>query len=350
MEQHQKGYIRPGDLLFANRNNSDNPTPPDEHVQVANTHDATHDNTTPARAAEQIKQPTPVKDTRTDHPFYARQLHSQAANEETVMPLVSKHSIVHTKNPIRTTNAVSSPVNASDSAPIFNTTTISSSDLLEDPQRLGRMLESTYHTTSSDEIKIIIACLVNLDAMITRQTHLNELHEAHTAKNFREQRHLNKDRKVRLDATVKSVNDKFASLDAQRMAQETMIKQCEVRVNSHQLQLKALNDKTQMLAQGGEWMEAETSDTNRVVTDLRGEGEGLKLANSNLRDEVRGLREEINGLKEKNKVWERRLATPKKVVNGKKDRQRIDCCVNKQQVLNAASFAVGNARNFSFPC
>lgn len=346
MEQHQERYIKPGDLLFTNYNDSDGSAPPDEQLKDADTQDATHDNTTSVDKAQQI---VPVMDPRIGHPFYTELLRSRDANEETTFPRVSKHNINPYDMLKDTTKAVPTPEETPDSAPIFSTTTASLRDLPEDPHALGIMLESTYRTTASEEIKPIIACLVNLDVMITTQTRLNELHEAHTAKNFREQRHLNKDRKLHLGATMKSVNHKFASLDAQRMAQEKAFKQCEIRTNSHAMQLRSLIDKAQMLAKGGESMEARVTDTNRGLTDLQGEMEGLKVENRSLRDEIRGLKEEINKLKEKDEVWERRLTALERLIEYKKDRQSDDSCVNKQQVLNAANFAVGNARIFPFP-
>jgi len=210
------------------------------------------------------------------------------------------------------------------------------------------MLAVTYHTTTSEEIKQVIACLMNLDVMITRQTHLNELHEAHTAKNFREQRHLNKDRKLHLGAITKSIDHKFAGLDAQRMAQQTTTKQHEIRANSQQLQLKGLKEKTQMLAQAGEWMETAVGDTQQELTDLQGQVEGLKVENVNLRHEVRGLKEEVRGFKEKEEVWEARLSALEQVADGKV--QLTGVRVKQQQVLNAANFAVGNGRVFPFSC
>jgi len=246
------------------------------------------------------------------------------------------------------TNTLSSPTDASDGTRIFETPITSLSDMLKDPHALGIMLASTYHTTTSDEIKNIIGCLVHLDVMITRQTHLNELHEAHTAKNFREQRHLNKDRKLRHSTIVKSIDHKFAGLDAQRMAQQTTIKQHEIRANSQQLQLKGLKEKTQMLAQAGEWMEITVGEVQQELTDLRGEVEGLTIENVNLRDEIMGLKEEIRGLKEKDEVWERRLAALEARSGGSKETHLIDVCIRKEPIRNAASFAVGNGRVFPF--
>ncbi|KAH0286117.1 hypothetical protein M436DRAFT_78186 [Aureobasidium namibiae CBS 147.97] len=344
MEPHQKGYIRSADLTFTNHDNSNVSAPGDEHMKDSNKVDAPQDNVTTTTIAQQSKQSNPVNDPRLSHPFYTALSLSRDANKETTTPHVAKRSINYPDILDSTTKAVSTP----DSDHVFDTiTTTSLGDLLKDPHHLGAMLASTYHTTSADEIKNIIGCLVHLDVMITRQTHLNELHEAHTAKNFREQRHLNKDRKLRLGAITKSIDHEFAGLDAQRMAQQTTIKQHDIRVNSHQVQLKGLNDKAQMLAQAGEWMETAVGETQQELTDLQREVEGLKIENVNFRDEVRGLREVICAMKEKEEGWERRLAALEVRSGGSKEIHLIDVCIKKEQVLNSASFAVGNARVFS---
>lgn len=346
MEQHRKRYIKPGDLLFANRDNSDGSTPPNDAMKDDNTSDATQDNINDTSAAKHTKKVSPTVDPRLSPPLYARPLLSRTSNEKATIPGASQSSLVHADIPDGATNTVSSPTDASDGTRIFETPTTSLTNMLKDPHALGIMLASTYHTTTSDEIKNIIGCLVHLDVMITRQTHLNELHEAHTAKNFREQRHLNKDRKLHLGTTVKQIEHKFAGLDAQRMAQQTTIKQHDIRANSQQLQLKGLNEKTQMLAQAGEWMETTVGETQQELTDLRSEVEGLELANMSLTDEVRGLKEGVRRFKEKEEVWETRLSALEQVADRKV--QLAGVRVKQQQVLNAASFAVGNGRVFPF--
>lgn len=347
MEQHRKKYIRPGDLLFADRINSDGFAPPDDRVKDVDTLDATHDNTTASGTSQEIDQVSPVRDPRLLHPFYAGLMRSQGTNEETTFPRVSKRNIILPDMLKDTTKGVSTPTRPLNSAHIFDTSTTSLNALLQDPHSLCAMLESTYCTTSSDEIRDVIACLVNLDVALTRQSRLNEFHEAHTAKNFREQRHLNKDRKLRIGTIMKSVDHRFAGMDAKRMVQETSIKQCEVRTNSYAIQLRGLNDKVKKLAEGGEWAKTEVDDIKHIITDLQGEVEGLKLANLSLRDEVRGLEDEVRGLKEKEEIWERRLAALEKLSEKGKETHLSDFCVKKEQVLNAASFAVGNGRVFS---
>lgn len=347
MEPYQKTYIQPGDLLFVDRDNSDGSVPPDECMKDNNTSNATQDNNITAGTTQHTKQVAPVSDPGLRHPFYAGLLISRDADEETIPARVSKRSITYPDTLNDSTKTVSTSIDTHDHAHIFNNTTTSLGDMLKDPQALGVMLETTYNTTTSDEMRQVIACLLGLDIMITKQTHLNEVHEAHTAKNFREQRHLNKDRKRSLGATVKSVEHKFAGLDAQRMAQDRSIKQCEVRANSHQHQLKDLQERVQMLAQGGEWMETEVDGMERVITDLQGEVEGLTVENISLRDEFRGLKEEVRGCKEKEEVWERRLAALEGIVKSKREHRLIELCA-KKPVLSAASFAVGNGRVFSF--
>ena len=346
MEPHEKKCSKPGGLSFTNRSKSDASTPPDGHMSGTKTPGAVQDNTTLTGAAEGSKHVSSIRDPRLDQSVYARLLHSHNANGDTTAPNVSQHDNFILPVIVEgTTKVTSTPDQAPESARIFDNTTTSRGDILNDPHALGTMLAITYHITTSEEIKQVIACLVNLDVMITKQTHLNELHEAHTAKNFREQRHLNKDRKLHLGAITKSINHKFAGLDSQRMAQQTTIKQHDIRANSHQVQLKGLNEKTQMLAQAGEWMETAVGETQQDLTDLQREVEGLKTENVNLRDEVRGLKQEVCRFKEREEVWEARLSALEQVTGRKVLLAGIR--VEQQQVLNAASFAVGNGRVFS---
>lgn len=347
MEPHQKDYVRPADLLFMNHDNSDASAPPDEHMKDSNTLEHPHDDTTTTGAAHQSKQVTTVTDPRLNHSFYAELLLSRTASGGPLMPLVFKHSIVHTGNLLReTSNAVSPPVDAPDGVLPDGATTTSLQSPLKDPHNFGAMLH-TYQNTTSEEIKQIIGCLVNLDLAITRQSRLNELHEAHTAKNFREQRHLNKDRKLRLRETVRSTHEKLTSLDAQRMGQDIIIKQHEIRANSHQHQLKGLQERVQMLAQGGEWAETEVNELKQTLADAQGQVKSLELSNVGLIDQVWSLKEEVHALREKEKVWERRLAALERTAKDQNKSQLMDVCVKKEQVLNAASSAVGNGRIFS---
>lgn len=193
------------------------------------------------------------------------------------------------------------------------------SKLSGDAHSIGTNLESIYQTTSSPEIKQIIACLVHLDTSITTQTHLNNLHEAHTAKNFREQRHINKDRKLRLLETIQNVNRKFARFDADRMETENLAKQCEIRVNSHEVQLKEVKDRVKMCADGGEWMEAELTKTNALFEESQQENKELKNQNKYLKSKVRGLEGEVAVLKDRDGAWERRMTALEEYVKSKKE-------------------------------
>ncbi|KAH0351901.1 hypothetical protein KCU81_g2160, partial [Aureobasidium melanogenum] len=218
------------------------------------------------------------------------------------------------------------------------------SKLSGDAHSIAVNLESIYQTTASPETKQIIACLVHLDTAITRQTHLNNLHEAHTAKNFREQRHVNKDRRLRLLETIQNVNRKFARFDAERMETEKLAKQCEIRVNSHDVQLKHVKDRVEMCAEGGEWMEAELA---KVTERFEQGNKELKKQNKYLKSKVRGLEEQVEVLKERDGAWERRVTALEEYVKSKKESDWIEVSVGKDPVFDAVRFSVGNYRVFS---
>ncbi|KAG9517903.1 hypothetical protein KCV07_g5957, partial [Aureobasidium melanogenum] len=242
---------------------------------------------------------------------------------------------------------ISGPVETPEVDDIQQPTSEPLSKLSGDAHSLGAQLESIYQTTSSPEMKQIIACLVHLDTAVTRQTHLNNLHEAHTAKNFREQRHLNKDRKLRLLETIQNVNRKFARFDAERMETEKLAKQCEIRVNSYGLQLQGLKDRVKMLADGGEWMEAELTKISARFEVLQEDNDKLKKGNKHLKDKVRGLEEEVDVLKDRDAGWERRTTALEEFVKDKKENDSQEVSVDKEPVLDAVRFSVGNYRIFS---
>ncbi|KAH0042210.1 hypothetical protein KCU78_g831, partial [Aureobasidium melanogenum] len=242
---------------------------------------------------------------------------------------------------------ISGPVETPEVDDIKQSTSEPLSKLSGDAHSLGAQLESIYQTTSSPEMKQIIACLVHLDTAVTRQTHLNNLHEAHTAKNFREQRHLNKDRKLRLLETIQNVNRKFARFDAERMETEKLAKQCEIRVNSYGLQLQGLKDRVKMLADGGEWMEAELTKIFALFEVLQEDNDKLKKRNKHLKDKVSGLEVEVDVLKDRDAVWERRMTALEEFVKDKKESDWQEVSVDKEHVLDAVRFSVGNYRIFS---
>ncbi|KAK6001237.1 hypothetical protein QM012_002568 [Aureobasidium pullulans] len=242
---------------------------------------------------------------------------------------------------------ISEPVETPEIDNIHQATSKSPSDHSGDAQALGAQLGSTYQTTSSPEMKQIIACLVHLDTALTQQTHLNNLHEAHTAKNFCEQRHLNKHRKLHLLETIQNVNKKLARFDAQRMETEKLVKQCEIRVNSYRLQLQGLKERVKMLANGGEWMEAELAKMTARFEVIQQENIKLKGRNKHLQDKVRGLEEEVNVLKERDGVWERRMTALGEFIKEKRESDWVEVAIDKEPVLDVVRFSVGNYRIFS---
>ncbi|CAD0112344.1 unnamed protein product [Aureobasidium uvarum] len=224
----------------------------------------------------------------------------------------------------------------------------SSDDTQESVQSIGEQLKSTFQTTSSTEIKQIIICLAHLDLALAKQTHLNNLHEAHTAKNFREQRHLNKDRKLRLRETMKDADAKFAALDSQRMGQEKSVKGCEIRLNSHGLQLQNVKDRGKMLAEGGEWMEGGLVKIEKRCEALQDDVKELKGDNQQLKEQFKALEEEVEMLRGRDAVWERRLAVLEGLFEEREENMNwFKISVNQECVLDAVRFVPGNYRIFS---
>ena len=126
MEQHQKKYIKPGELLFANRNNSAGSTPPNDHMSETKTPGALQDNTTLTGAAEGSKHVSSIRDPRLDQPVYARLLHSRDANGETSTPRVSQYNNFILPDILEgTIKVTSTPDQAPESAQIFDDTTTS---------------------------------------------------------------------------------------------------------------------------------------------------------------------------------------------------------------------------------
>ncbi|CAD0090167.1 unnamed protein product [Aureobasidium mustum] len=219
-------------------------------------------------------------------------------------------------------------------------TSESRNDLPADARFLGAQLESVYETTSSPDMKQIIACLVHLDVALTKQTRLNSLHEAHTAKNFREQRHLNKDRKFHLLETMQNVKNKFARFDAERMETERLVKTCEIRINGYGTQLRRLQKRVKMLASGGEWMEAELNKLSARFEAMQQENAKLKSRNKHMKDRIRGLEEEVDVLKERDGVWERRMTALEVFMKETKGSDWFE-------VSDPIRFSVGSHRVFS---
>lgn len=226
-------------------------------------------------------------------------------------------------------------------------TSESLNNLSADVRSLGAQLESIHQTTSSPEMKQIIACLVHLDVALTKQTHLNSLHEAHTAKNFREQRHLNKDRKVPLLETMQSVKNKFARFDAERMETERLVKTCEIRINGYSSQLEDLKKRVKMLAGGGEWMEVELNKLSARFEAMQQENAKLKSRNKHMKDRIRGLEEEVHVLKERDGVWERRMTALEEFMKETEGSDWFEVSIDKERVLDPIRFSVGSYRVFS---
>jgi chromosome segregation ATPase len=157
---------------------------------------------------------------------------------------------------------------------------------------------------------------------------------------------LNKDRKMRYKDVIKSVNTRFAAIDTQQKAQGLSVEQSEVKLNSHQLQIKNLGDRVTLLAEGGEWAEGEIGEVKRDLETLREEVESLELDNQHLEEQVEDLKKEVGALKEKEEVWEKRLCALEELVKGQKEIKLVEV-VKKEQVLNAFAFAVGNYGIFS---
>ncbi|KAG9658071.1 hypothetical protein KCU64_g4768, partial [Aureobasidium melanogenum] len=317
------------ELLNNNSIGQGTSTLPDTLLSYTNTADTGQDGTMNANALGESDQAILVKLLSGQQPSLIQYNTFDGTAEEDVDKNISEP--VETPEVDDTKQATSEPL----------------SKLSGDAHSLGAQLGSIYQTTSSPEMKQVIACLVHLDTAVTRQTHLNNLHEAHTAKNFREQRHLNKDRKLRLLETIQNVNRKFARFDAQRMETEKLAKQCEIRVNSYGVQLQGLKDRVKMLADGGEWMEAELTKIAVRFEVLQQDNDKLKKRNKHLKDKVRGLEEEIDVLKDRDSVWEKRMAVLEEFMKDRKESDWQEVFVGKEPVLDAVRFSVGNYRVFS---
>jgi cell division protein FtsB len=327
-------------------------TPTDDYMNDNKTLDAEQHNVVIAGITHKINQlAAPDKGDSDNHQSHASLAPPENADEEIETPGVLQDDTIHTNSLKDITEHASTPVDLPDSAP-NDTPAPSLENLLKDAHSLGAMLKHTYKTTKSSEMRQIIACLVSLDVAITRQTQLNEVHEQHTGKNFRELRHINKDRKMLVQETVKSLTTKLSRVEGQQMANDIMIKQSEIRTNGNALQIKRLNDRSQMLAEGGEWVETEVTELKKDFEGLHEEVEILKLENKGLRDyveglkkevgairsweqevraqkeenenlkeQVTGLEEEVHKLKERDDLWEKRLAILEQLHKGTKGDQ-----------------------------
>jgi hypothetical protein len=296
-------------------------TPTDDYTKDDNTRDAEQHNITTVGMSHKINQlAAPDKGDSDNHQSHASLAPPENADEEIDTAGVLQDNTILSKPLSDITEHASTPVDFSDSAP-NDTTAPSLENLLKDAHSLGAMLEHTYKTTKSSEMRQIIACLVSSDVAITRQTQLNEVHEQHTGKNFRELRHINKDRKMLVQETVKSLTTKLSRVEGQQMANDIMIKQSEICTNGNALQIKRLNDRAQMLAEGGERVETEVTELKKDHEGLHEEIEILKLENKGFRQQVEGLGQEVIALKEKEVKWEQRLAALEQLCEGKKERQ-----------------------------
>jgi hypothetical protein len=310
-------------------------TPTDDYTKDDNTRDAEQHNITTVGMSHKINQlAAPDKGDSDNHQSHASLAPPENADEEIDTAGVLQDDTILSKPLSDITEHASTPVDLPDSAP-NDTTAPSLETLLEDAHSLGAMLEHTYRTTSSSEMRQLIACLVSLDVAITRQTQLNEVHEQHTGKNFRELRHLNKDRQRLVQETVKSLTTRLSRIEGQCMAQEIAVKQGEIRTNSHGIQLKGLLDRAHMLAEGGEWAEAEIAEIKQSFEGLKEEVDILKLDNKNvseqmegmrkenksLKEQIQGMEKEVLALKEKEVLMEQRLAALEQLYKGEKERQ-----------------------------
>ncbi|THY15989.1 hypothetical protein D6D01_07795 [Aureobasidium pullulans] len=190
------------------------------------------------------------------------------------------------------------------------------------------MHDSTIPVTPTPEISELLSRVIALEASLAHQTHLNEVHEAHTAKNFREQRHINKDRKFRLQQTMEAVEDGMND-------QSDETRKLEVRANSHALQLKEMKKRVERCASGGEYLE-------EICEGLQMEVEELKVEKRELQERVKELEEEVMVVKERAGVLEGRVKVLERLMKG--EMQFGPGCINieKVLVLSVPKFAVGN--------
>jgi hypothetical protein len=321
MAHHHKKDVKSGDLMLAGLEQST----ANDIEEVANTPDAMQNNTT-ITGTTLVFNPAAIDDGRGTYHSGHTAL-SVDADKQTTTPRASKDSNTLTQPLNDNIQHATTPFDLPDSAP-NDTTAPSLETLLKDAHSLGAMLEHTYRTTTSSEMRQIIACLVSLDVAITRQTQLNEVHEQHTGKNFRELRHINKDRKMLVQETVKSVTTKLSRMEGQCMTQQTATKQGEVRSNSHGIQIKGLLERAHMLAEGGEWAEAEIAEIKQSLEGLQEEVDLLKLDNQGLRGQVEGMEKKVHAQQEKEKAQEKeseclreRVASLEKEVNASKKKE-----------------------------
>jgi regulator of replication initiation timing len=306
MERDQKEHIKPGDALSTEQGNVTISTLSDTSKKDDKTLDTMHNTATITGATLVLNPAAPDEGCNNYQPGHTKSTSSLNAVEQTTTPRAVGDSNIPTQplNDTTTTSPVSTPIELPSNDHINNATTTSLHSLQTNTNALGASLETIYNNTSSPEIKQIIACLVTLDIATTTQTRLNEAHEVHTGKNFRELRRVNKDRKTLVQDTVRSVTARLARVEGQHMAQDIMIKQGEVRTNSHGVQLKGLLDRAHMLAEGGEWAEQEISEIKQGIEAQQEEVEILKLENKGLRGQVEGLKKKVDAQKEKEKEVE----------------------------------------------
>ena len=74
-------------------------------------------------------------------------------------------------------------------------------------------------------------------------------------------------------------DNKLAAIDFQHMEYGLSIKQTGMRNNSHQVQLKNLHRRVQMLAEGGEWVEVEVTGLKQDLSEMEGQVESLSVEN-----------------------------------------------------------------------
>jgi hypothetical protein len=316
MEQHQKKDIMSGDVLSVQHGDGTTPTPADDSMKNTNALDAKQHTNVAAYTPQVINEVASNAERSVSNTYDTGHTVSANTNKQTTIPRTLKDSNILNQPLNNTTTSirpVPHPVQLSGNAPTNSITSTPLREFILDTNSLGALLETIYNTTHSEEIKQVIACLVTLDIAITEQTRLNELHEAHTGKNLREQRHLNKDRKASLQETVKSVSNRLGQIEGQRMVHETKIKQGEMVANSHAFQIKGLHDRAQMLAEGGEWAEQELTEVKEGSEALQEKVEILELNN-------KGLNEQLQGVKKENQRVQEKVDTLEKEVKVLKDR------------------------------
>jgi chromosome segregation ATPase len=294
MERDQKKYANAGHSQSTQHGNYNTSTPSDGCMNGITILDT--NNVVVADAPQSIDKVTSDGKRSDDNVYNTGPMSS--SNTKFTTPRALQDSTILSDPLNDNTEPLSAPIESGDTH-IDKTTSIPLHELLEETNSLGGMLETMYNTTDSEEIKQLIVSLVTLDLAIAEQSHLNEVHEAHTGKNFREQLHLNKDRKLRLQETINSVNTRVSRTESRCMTLEMQVKQGELRGNSHGIQIQGLNDRARMLAEGGEWAESEISEMKQNSEELQEEVEILKLDNKGLRQQVEGVQVDNKNLKQK---------------------------------------------------